>query len=119
MELLLHNRTGDVIFWREAWLKRTRPGDAPVRVDEGELQHLRNRLKVRIDATPYHCQSTQLGVATEPIPAKWKFRLMPQLLWVSLREIWVGNRSAIEVAGLMVHRARLQLRKRRTGHDRP
>lgn len=109
-------KRGCMVFWREAWLRRARPGDAPVRVDEGDLQRLESRLKVKSDPTHYYCQSTQLEMATEPIPAGWKFGLMPQLLWVSLREIWVGNRSVMEVAGLMVHRARLQFRKRRLGN---
>jgi hypothetical protein len=104
-------KRGCMIFWKEAWLRRARPGDSPVRVDERELERLRSRLKVKSDPTHYYCQSTQLRTATETIPPKYKLRM----IWISLREIWVGNRSAIEVAELMVHWFRLHLKERKIG----
>lgn len=103
-----------MIFWKEAWLRRAKPGAPPLRVDDEQLERLRSRLKVKHDATHYHCQSTQLGAITKAYPPKYKFGVVPQSVWVSLREIWVGNRSALEVAGLMAHGARLFLEKRRT-----
>ena len=108
-------KRGCMVFWKEAWLRRVKSGDSPVRVDESELERLRSRLKVKSDPTHYHCQSTQLGMATEQFPPKYKFRVVPQMVWVALREIWVGNRSATEVAGLMAHWVRLTLRRWKIG----
>jgi len=108
-------KRGCMMLWKEAWLRRATPSDSPIRVDESELERLRARLKVKTDATHYYCQSTQLGLATEYFPPRYKFRLIPQMVWVTLREIWVGNRSVVEVAGLMAHWVRLSLRRRRIG----
>jgi hypothetical protein len=104
-----------MLFWKEAWLRRAMPRDSPVRVDESELERLQSRLKVKTDPTHYYCQSTQLGMATEQFPPKYKFRTIPQMVWVAIREIWVGNRSVMEVAGLMAHWVRLTLRRWRIG----
>jgi hypothetical protein len=106
---------GCMIFWKEAWLKRAETEDTPVLYESGDFTALRSRLKVKIDAEHYHCQSTQLSTATEYFPPRYKFRVIPQMVWVSIREIWYGNRTIMEVAGLMVHWARLSIRRWRIG----
>jgi hypothetical protein len=108
-------KRGCMAFWKEAWLRPASPGEPPVRADESELERLRSRLKVKSDPTHYHCQSTQLGKATEFFPPKYKFRVIPQMVWVSLREIAVRNRSAKEVAGLMAHWVGLKFKEWRIG----
>ena len=84
-------------------------------MDQDALERLHSRLKVKIDPTHYYCQSTQLSVSTEYFPPKYKFGVIPQMVWVALREIWVGNRSVREVAGLMAHWVRLTLKRWRIG----
>jgi hypothetical protein len=94
-------------FWKEAWLRPVQSGEPAITFDASERQLLLQRLKVKSDQTHYFCQSTQLAAATEPFP--WK--LKPWLLWVAMREVWVGNRSIFGVIGLMTHFALLKLRR--------
>jgi hypothetical protein len=106
-------KRGCMIFWKESWLRDASPDESPVNVEESELERLRERLKVKTDQTHYFCQSTELPAATEPFP--WKYK--PWMVWVALREIWVGNRTAMEVAGLLAHGIRMVFAKRRLGVD--
>jgi len=104
---------GCMIFWKESWLREARPDEAPVRADERAQERLRERLQVKTDPTHYYCQSTELSAATEHFP--WKHK--PWMIWVALREIWVGNRSVSEVVRLLAHGFRMVLRKRRIGNE--
>ncbi len=108
-------RRGCMIFWKEAWLRRVSPEDDIALPEESAIQRLRARLEVKTDATHYHCQSTRLASATEYFPPTYKFGVIPQMAWVALREIWVGNRSVFEMAGLMAQWLGLSIRKRRIG----
>ena len=104
-------KRGCMILWKEAWLRHAGLSDPAVHVDNAEIEQLRSRLRIKQAPTHYHCQSTQLAVATEAFPRIHTLRM----IWVALREIWAGDRSVIEVAGLMTHWVRLTLRKRRIG----
>jgi hypothetical protein len=75
------------------------------------IDNLAAALKVKANAERYYCQSTELAAATESFPGihvLWMF-------WIALREIWVGNRSLSEVAGLIWHGIKILIRKRRHG----
>jgi hypothetical protein len=104
---------GCMIFWKESWLREARPDESPVRMDERGQERLRERLQVKTDPTHYYCQSTELSAATEHFP--WKHK--PWMIWVALREIWVGNRSVLEVVRLLAHGVRMVLRRSRIGNE--
>ena len=106
-------KRGCMVFWKESWLRRASPGEAPLPIDESERQKLLGRLEVMADATHYFCQSTELPRATESFPGKYK----PSMVWVGLREIWVGNRTVLEVAKLLLDGTLMTFRKRRLGPE--
>jgi len=97
-----------MIFWKEPWLREAGPRESAIAVDEGEAQRLRERLKAKADETHYFCQSTQLAAATEAFPSRYRVRM----IWLALREAWIGNRSVVEVAKLLLHGVRLFFGKR-------
>lgn len=106
-------KRGCMIFWKESWLRAASPETSPVFVKESEVERLRERLKVKTDLTHYFCQSTELAKATEKFPPKYKL----WMIWVMLREVWVGNRTAMEAVRLLAHGLRMILRKRRIGAE--
>jgi hypothetical protein len=108
-------RRGCMIFWKEAWLRPVVPDHPSLTVEDEEVRALLSRLKVRRDAKHYYCQSTELAAATEAMPTRRKFGVIPRGVWVSMREVWVGNRSVREVIGLWWRHVQLIWRRKRIG----
>ena len=112
-------KRGCMMFWKAAWIQHARDVAVPLAVPPEDMDALASRLKAKKDATNYHCQSTQLGDATEAIPRYagiegsriYKFRM----IGIAIREIWYGNRSLVEVIRLAVHWIRLEFRRRKIG----
>lgn len=85
------------LLWKEAWLCKAAEGSLPPELLRGseDRTRLHNRLITRTAVGTYFCQSTQLCAATEPLSRSGQ-------VWVSFREIWVGNRRIFEVLWLIV-----------------
>jgi hypothetical protein len=84
------------IFWREDWLRRLDSAESPIPPRGTAPPASLPRLRVKLDATHYFCQSTQLLKATEAFPG----RKRPWLLRIALREIRNGDRSIAEILKL-------------------
>ena len=87
------------IFWKEAWLRRVSDPPPTASAHETALGALRERLRVRVDASRYHCQSTELLRATEEFPGLQK----PWMLRVALRELRHGDLAAFELLGFLLN----------------
>jgi hypothetical protein len=54
-----------VLFWKTAWLKRIEGLQSPVAPSARELEILSTRLKTKVSADRYFCQSSELSAATQ------------------------------------------------------
>lgn len=64
---------GCMIFWREAWLRKVAPNDAPPKFDSVECIDLKNRLKTRSSTSRYFCQASEILNATRPLLRRERF----------------------------------------------
>ena len=77
--------TGCLIFWKEAWLKKTdNKVNDDVYVNEKEEEQLRKKLKAGENNDTYFCQSTQLASSIKCISLKGRFEKL-------LKETLAGN----------------------------
>jgi hypothetical protein len=104
-------RHGCRIFWKEAWLRPAADASVATPAHDG-IDALRARLKVKVDANHYFCQSTQLLKATEA------FAEEPRLLWlkVALGAVKTGDVPIKEFLRLLA-RLVVQRLKRATGAE--
>ena len=86
------------MFWKEDWLRAFDPADSSAHASESGLDVHLPRLKTKVEADRYFCQSTQLFTATEAFPGKMK----PWILRIIVREIRNGDRSVLEILQLLV-----------------
>lgn len=91
-------KRGCKIFWKEEWLRPDDSADTSARASSrtGD-DELLARLKTKLDANRYFCQSTQLFEATEAFPGNkklWRLRIM-------VSEIRNGDRSVPEMLRLV------------------
>ena len=99
------------IFWKEAWLRPNDAGGTTTHDATAGTDVLRSRLKVKIDAERYFCQSTELSRATTAFPGKqvvWRLR-------IALREIRAGDLSVREVARMFTLWLREKLWRAKVG----
>lgn len=97
-----------MIFWREAWLRRVEGATSHVSADLVSIEGLRARLKTMSGPKTYFCQSSELLKATEPL-LRW------DRIKGCLREVWVGNYGALEMAQRVAMWAFWKARRRLLG----
>ena len=102
------------ILWKEAWLRRLDPAEAPAETRQTGADELRRRLRTKADERLYFCQSTQLGKATEEFPGKKK----PWMLRILLRELRNGDRSVTEMLKLIALWSSLRVQRMVYGKSR-
>lgn len=81
---------GCMIFWREAWLRRVEPNDAPSRFEPSEYSELKSHLKAVSGAGRYFCQASEILNSTRPL-LRWE-RLVK-----CFSEVRAGNCTATEM----------------------
>ena len=107
-------KRGCRFYWKEAWLRPATGPETEVPVDEAALTQLRLRLKVKADEQRYFCQSTELLRSTEAFPGKMK----PWLVRIAFRQIRQKDRSALEIAKLVMRWFRIRVHRAAAGDDR-
>jgi hypothetical protein len=80
-----------MIFWREAWLRRTQETAIQSKVDSTGILRLRARLKTSTGPATYFCQASELLNVTRPLSRRERLTG-----WLS--EVLVGNSSITEMA---------------------
>jgi hypothetical protein len=101
------------VFWKHAWLAPVEEGAAaPDAVDPSALARLRKRLRVKVDAEHYFCQSTELYRATRAFAGSRRLLTVR----IALREVRAGDLS-VPRAIVLLSRWVIQRWLRRLGVD--
>ena len=64
---------GCMIFWDEAWLRKTNDNYENKNINLDKIDELKIRLKTKENSKRYFCQSTQLNISTRKISPKERF----------------------------------------------
>jgi hypothetical protein len=81
-----------MIFWREAWLRKIKPGDASQKVEARDCEKLRARLKTSTSPKIYFCQASELFKAA-PELSRW------ERFGKCFSELHAGNCTFLQLAG--------------------
>lgn len=96
------------IFWREAWLRKTRPGD-DARSGGGNAP-LQLPLKTTVAPNVYYCQASELAKAADPLSRGARIRVWAQ-------GFGAGNSNALQLARMAGIWLSLRLRKKLFGDE--
>lgn len=84
-----------VLFWKTAWVRKTKNGKPGVAVHPSSLAELRSKLKVKAALDRYFCQSTELDKATQPLT---RGRVILKCFY----DIFSGSRGFFEMIRIVV-----------------
>jgi hypothetical protein len=86
-----------LLFWKSVWLKSSEDGQAPSAPAEEELATLRGRLRSKVSADQYFCQSSQLSATTVSRQLGGM-----EILVKCWRDVWSGAVGIGEMAALIL-----------------
>jgi hypothetical protein len=86
-----------LLFWKTAWLKPVQETQSPSAVRPEELNALRSKLRTKVSADQYFCQSSQLSVATNSRQLS-----RAEILVKSCRDVLSGAVGAAEMFRLIL-----------------
>lgn len=84
-----------MIFWNESWLRRVDRQRSAEPTDCSQGRELRVKLKTKVSATRYICQSTELANAT-------KRMTRPRMFLKSYLEVRSGSRGVLEMVRMVM-----------------
>jgi hypothetical protein len=99
------------IYWKHAWLRPVNVKDDSILREDGELDKLRSRLKVKSDGQRYFCQSTELLRSTEDFPSSRHLRA--RVAFTEIRNGDIGILLAVKLLAIFLQQKIL----RRLGSD--